>query len=145
MELTVWHRHDAVTMPMRRVTFAVALLSAMACARSETPTLEAGRTLYAENGCASCHGAQGHGDGPIAKTLDRKPRDFRVTADYKIGADTASVVWVLTNGLMVGGEMPPFAHLTDVEKHSLALFVVSLQQPTSPSGAASGATSGTTP
>lgn len=118
--------------------FAAASLLLTACRSAERPSVEAGRVLYAENGCASCHGAEGHGDGTIAKTLDRKPRDFRATADYKIGTDTASIVWVITNGLMVGGEMPPFAHLTDLEKHSLALFVVSLQHaaptPTPPSG-----------
>src|SRR5428012_4831 len=36
-----------------------------------------GRTLYETNGCVSCHGLQGHGDGPVGKTLTPAPRDFR--------------------------------------------------------------------
>jgi high-affinity iron transporter len=119
-----------LTTPVRVVSI-VTLLSAPACTQPrESPTIEAGRTLYADNGCASCHGARGHGDGPIAKSLDRKPRDFRVIADYKIGADTSSIAWVIANGLTVGGIMPPFAHLTAVERQSMALFVVSLQERT---------------
>ncbi|MEQ1693397.1 MAG: cytochrome c [Gemmatimonas sp.] len=111
------------------------LLSAPACrTQLEMPTIEAGRTLYADNGCASCHGALGRGDGPIAKSLDRKPRDFRVIADYKVGADTASIAWVIANGLTVGGIMPPFAHLSAIERQSMALFLVTLQEPSPTSG-----------
>ena len=33
---------------------------------------EAGKALYAQY-CSSCHGATGHGDGPVAGTLNPKP------------------------------------------------------------------------
>jgi high-affinity iron transporter len=33
---------------------------------------EAGKALYAQY-CSSCHGASGHGDGPVAGTLNPKP------------------------------------------------------------------------
>ena len=108
--------------------------SVVACSRSASPSIEAGRALYADNGCASCHGTLGHGDGPIAATLDLKPRDFRVRDAYKVGADTASIAWVIANGLAVGGKMPPFPHLSAGERQSLALFIVSLQRTTPDTG-----------
>jgi high-affinity iron transporter len=41
----------------------------------QAPDLALGAKLYAAQ-CASCHGAQGHGDGPAAKGLDPAPADF---------------------------------------------------------------------
>jgi mono/diheme cytochrome c family protein len=38
-------------------------------------TVEAGRQLYFER-CSFCHGLEGAGDGPVAATLDPRPRDF---------------------------------------------------------------------
>lgn len=35
-----------------------------------------GQLIYQENGCATCHGHQGLGDGILAKGLNPKPRDF---------------------------------------------------------------------
>lgn len=37
--------------------------------------VEAGRQLYFER-CSFCHGLEGAGDGPVAETLDPRPRDF---------------------------------------------------------------------
>ena len=40
-----------------------------------------GRELY-ELYCSNCHGARGAGDGPLAVTLDPKPRDFTTGRFY---------------------------------------------------------------
>jgi sulfane dehydrogenase subunit SoxC len=58
------------------------------CARAGVPTAQEGRTLYAENGCASRHGAGGRGDGLVAPTLELRPRDFNHVAAFKTGRDT---------------------------------------------------------
>jgi mono/diheme cytochrome c family protein len=34
-----------------------------------------GKAIFSQK-CAACHGEQGKGDGPLAKTFDPKPRDF---------------------------------------------------------------------
>jgi high-affinity iron transporter len=92
------------------------------------PTAAAGRELYASNGCASCHGAGGHGDGPVAKTLAPPPRDFRDVAAFKNGVDIAAIAATLASGLSRdGGSMPQFRHLTRDERASLALYVISLR------------------
>jgi mono/diheme cytochrome c family protein len=60
------------------------LVLAGACrGTSEASSVSAGRVLYEENGCATCHGPAGHGDGRIAVTLNPRPRDFRDAAAFK--------------------------------------------------------------
>lgn len=103
------------------------LLSAAACSVERTPTAVHGRNLYAENGCANCHGQAGKGDGPIAKTLNPPPRNFTDDAAYKFGRDEASIAATLARGIdKEGSKMPAFAHLNDEERRSLALFVITL-------------------
>lgn len=93
-----------------------------------------GQALYAANGCGTCHGMSGRGDGPIAKTLSPPPRDFRDAAAFKNGADPSSVANTIATGLTRdGGQMQSYFHLSDRERHLLALFVISLRE--SPSGA----------
>lgn len=114
---------------MTRLALALAVmaLSMTACAVERTPTAVHGRNLYAENGCASCHGQTGRGDGPIAKTLNPPPRNFADAAGYRFGRDEASIATTLARGLeKEGAKMPAFAHLNDEERRSLALFVISL-------------------
>lgn len=99
--------------------------------------------LYAENGCASCHGQTGRGDGPIAGTLDPKPADFRDPHPFKSGIDVDAIAAIIAKGipadakaLATGAQgpahhnqgMPPFAHLSLPERRSLALYVLSLRQ-----------------
>jgi high-affinity iron transporter len=88
-----------------------------------------GRALYEANGCVSCHGLQGHGDGPVGKTLTPAPRDFRDAGAFKNGTDGAAIARTLAAGLSVnGGQMPRFSHLTEAERRSIALFVISLRE-----------------
>lgn len=94
------------------------------------PTIEEGRTLYSENGCANCHGRNGHGDGPVGRTLTPPPRDFRDAAAFKRGTDEASIALTLTQGLgSPGSAMPAFGHLSERERRSLAEFIISLRRP----------------
>jgi len=88
-----------------------------------------GRTLYETNGCVSCHGPQGHGDGPVGKTLTPAPRDFRDAGAFKNGTDVVAIARTLAVGLSANGErMPQFGHLTEAERRSIALFVISLRE-----------------
>ncbi len=61
--------------------FAIAaLLGAPASWAEEALTAASGADLYAQL-CASCHGPEGHGDGPVAATLKTPPPDLtRITA-----------------------------------------------------------------
>lgn len=88
-----------------------------------------GKALYRESGCGSCHGASGHGDGPVAKTLDPRPRDFRDQAAFKNGTDVGAIARTVETGVPQGGRMPQFSHLTERERRSLALYVITLREP----------------
>src|SRR5262245_19301181 len=52
---------------------SVALLAFCQCAGK--PISPGGEALY-HRYCASCHGLQGRGDGPLAETLKRRPSDL---------------------------------------------------------------------
>jgi len=101
--------------------------------------------LYAENGCASCHGPEGRGDGPVAHTLDPRPRDFHDAAAFKRGGEVEAIARTLATGIPVEAPpasgvtgapqrhqqgIPKFDHLSENERQSLALFVISLHDPT---------------
>ena len=57
---------------------------------------EAGKALYAQY-CATCHGATGHGDGPVAATLNPKPANH---ADhvFMAGLSDAHLYQVISKG-----------------------------------------------
>lgn len=60
-----------------------------------------GKAIYAAN-CASCHGANGAGDGPAGKALSPKPADLAAMAPQHPPGDLA---WKIENGR---GAMPPW-------------------------------------
>lgn len=77
-----------------------------------------GRSLYVNN-CARCHGAEGHGDGPDAKSLGVPPADFRQHIPYHTDLFFFEVI---SNGL--GNFMPPFAdQITEEERWHLINFL----------------------
>lgn len=107
-----------------------------ACAGSSAESLaqdiEKGKALYSANGCGTCHGLTGRGDGPIAKTLTPPPRDFRDAAAFKNGTDPGSVAATIATGLTRdGGQMQSYFHLSDRERHLLARYVICLRESSS--------------
>ena len=113
---------------MRAVSALLLLAAVTGCAGARPASAVRGQALYAENGCVSCHGPTGRGDGPVGKTLSPPPRDFKNEASYTNGSDEASIAATLARGIdRNGAKMPAFAHLTDVERRSLAMFVITLR------------------
>ena len=108
----------------------------VSCAR---PSVSQGRTLYQGNGCASCHGPDGHGDGPLAPNLPAKPIDFRDVSLFKRGSSEDAIAETLEEGISRVHTipalhhthhellMPKFDHLTKTERRSIALYVISLR------------------
>ncbi|MBI4566451.1 MAG: c-type cytochrome [Planctomycetes bacterium] len=89
-----------------------------------------GKDLYASL-CATCHGAEGRGDGLAAEYLFPRPRDFtsgvykfRSTATGEAPTDD-DILRTITRGIP-GSAMPPFAHLSPDQSRSLVEFVKSL-------------------
>jgi mono/diheme cytochrome c family protein len=102
------------------ILFPLALMG-VACAADPASR---GRRLYAERGCAVCHGAAGHGDGPSARRLDVPPRDFANRAAYRYGANPTELAASMRNGV---GAMPPFRDLTEAEAQDIGAWIASLQ------------------
>jgi mono/diheme cytochrome c family protein/peroxiredoxin len=83
-----------------------------------------GRLLYGAY-CASCHGPEGHGDGPSAASLKAAPRDF-AAGPWKYGATPAAVRRVIAEGIP-GGGMPASGHaLSPAELDALTAYVLTL-------------------
>jgi cytochrome c oxidase cbb3-type subunit III len=76
--------------------------------------------------CASCHGQNGHGDGPAVATLKTKPQDFSNCDQMRKVSDQTIFKAIKGGGTSVGlsGDMPDWsADLSDNEIHELASFV----------------------
>jgi high-affinity iron transporter len=87
------------------------------------PDMKRGAALYAAS-CASCHGAEGRGDGPASKGLDPAPANFH---------DRARMVQRSVYGLyntislgVAGTSMPPCSSLGVDERWALAFHVAAL-------------------
>lgn len=107
----------------------VGAAGSLAAGPDREPSVDEGREIHRSDGCASCHGSLGHGDGPVSSTLSPRPRDFRDAGAFKNGTDVAAIAQTLATGIPGGGSMPLYAHLTDRERRSLALYVISLRSP----------------
>ena len=87
-----------------------------------------GRKVFMDNGCNVCHGPEGRGDGPVARNLTPKPRNFSELAAYKRGPGLEEIEETIENGLNMGqGVMPAFPNINPEDRHYLALFIQSLQ------------------
>ena len=62
---------------------ALALMSVTLCRAAEAPNTS-GAQLYREF-CATCHGVNAHGDGPVAPSLKRKVPDLTLIAQRRGG------------------------------------------------------------
>jgi hypothetical protein len=110
--------------PMIRLLSRALFLSAMAtlvlsgCSR-EQGTHPSGEVLY-HRYCASCHGAAGKGDGPLAASLRKPPTDLTTLARRAGGRfDEASAMAVIDGKRLVAEhgprEMPVWGVVFDEE------------------------------
>ena len=83
-----------------------------------------GGKIFAAN-CAACHGAEGHGDGPLARDLPVRPADL--TAPHLWGHRDGELFWWVGNGLQSTDRtqlMPAFAAvLPEADRWSVIDFV----------------------
>jgi mono/diheme cytochrome c family protein len=83
-----------------------------------------GRLLYAQT-CATCHGAEGKGDGPAAKGLNPKPRNMTLQAGWKKGTRLEDIYRTLEEGI-AGSAMVAYKDLRRKDRMALAHLVQSL-------------------
>jgi len=84
-------------------------------------SLQRGAILY-EIHCGVCHGAQGHGDGPLASYFDQTPQNL--TSEQISGEFDGSVYLTIAQGF---GQMPSLAeNLTRRERWDVINYVRTL-------------------
>ena len=74
---------DQVAAAASRLRDAVVAAYRVSIGPKRAPDLARGRLLFAEH-CASCHGADGRGDGPLAKGMEPPPADFHDAARQRL-------------------------------------------------------------
>ncbi len=89
----------------------------------KTPdVLAAGAETFREN-CEVCHGPQGDGNGPTAKTLTIKPANFTDPKLMALETD-GSLFWKMSKGR---GAMPTWEdQLSETERWQLVVYIRSL-------------------
>lgn len=116
---------------MKKTILIITTLALIACGKkpeaeatttAAAPAVVSGEALFNEKGCATCHGAQGKGDGPVGAALKPKPRNF-ADAKWKFGFDLATVVKTINNGSPGTGMAPYKGVLTDAEITAVAEHV----------------------
>ncbi len=89
----------------------------------QAASIAEGRHLYTTH-CAGCHGRTGHGDGPEAAGLRRRPANL--TDPHLVQHTAGDLFWWLTHGI-AGSGMPGFANrLSDGERWDVVNFLRSL-------------------
>ena len=86
-------------------------------------SIEEGKNLFQENGCALCHGDQGLGDGPLANGLQTKPRNFRDYNEMK-RMPTIRMEQAIHEGLQ-GTAMPSFSQFSESQTEALTNYLKS--------------------
>ena len=81
--------------------------------------------------CATCHGPQGAGDGPVGKTLTPPPRNFQ-EAHFLYGGTDQTIFEVITNGAASKGGSPLMAPwgavIPEADRWALVKYIRSLQK-----------------
>ena len=90
-----------------RVLWTVALPLAVLAAGPALAQDDPGKQIF-NIYCATCHGENGDGQGPVGKTLQPPPRDF-TKADFKYGGSDQDLFDVISNGAASKGGSPLMA------------------------------------
>jgi high-affinity iron transporter len=106
-------------------SLAAALITAypIPVAPHATPNLKLGATIYQKN-CASCHGADGKADTPMAAKLNPPPIAF--TDAQRARERSVLSLYQTTSQGVEGTAMPSFASLSDEERWAVAYFASTL-------------------
>lgn len=107
----------------RELRGAIIAAYEIAVAPKRPPDVTAAKSLYATL-CASCHGAQGHGDGPAVSGMKPPPTDFHDAAPM---SERSVYALYSTISLGVSGTpMPAFPSLAEDQRWALAFHVGAL-------------------
>ncbi len=112
--------------------FNVAPLDLPKAPKYTKESASAGRKVYEDTGCITCHGDLGRGDGPSARTLvddwgfPIKPADFTQRWTFRGGPSREDIFRTMTTGLN-GTPMPAFGDaLKPEERWAITDYMISL-------------------
>ena len=88
--------------------------------------LAAGQQVFATN-CATCHGAQGAGDGPAASALNPRPTNL-AEGPFKHGGDFDSWKAVVANGVPGTAMAPWSGTLSEDQINDVTAYAISLKK-----------------
>ncbi len=122
IEAAITAKAEPAIVAARSRQLASRLLSAypVPLAPRSLPDLAKGSKLYLEN-CASCHGASGNGQGPLARGMTPPPIAF-TDIERARQRSLFALYQVIGQGLE-GTAMPSFAQLSDEDRWALAFYV----------------------
>ncbi len=96
----------------------------------DADALAAGEQVYTTT-CASCHGAEGKGDGPAAAALDPHPADF-TNGEIMNGMSDTYLFWRISEGGMMApfnSSMPAWKQaLTEEQRWQVILYLRTFTQ-----------------
>ncbi|MDT0498537.1 cytochrome c/FTR1 family iron permease [Algiphilus sp. W345] len=105
---------------------ALLALHPVPTAPQQVPDIAHGAVLYQQQ-CASCHGAQGQGDGPAGANMEPAPIDF-TDMERARQRSVFALYQVIHQGLE-GTPMISFGHLPEADQWALAFYVSGLAFP----------------
>lgn len=119
-----WAHLDTTRLPQQSASWCNPLAS-------DAQAVRAGRMLYEQNECASCHGETGGGDGPGAAVSDPAPYAFTRAefAGMREPPGTAVLYAILTRGIAGTPMQPPATQLSAWERLALIAYLTSLPGP----------------
>jgi high-affinity iron transporter len=91
--------------------------------RSTPAQVAEGEGLYVQ-GCVSCHGVTGSGDGAMARSLSKLPPELGSMA-WQVERSDSEIVAAITDG-KPGTPMPPATNLTPAQVRSIVAYVRTL-------------------
>jgi mono/diheme cytochrome c family protein len=88
---------------------------------SDAGSRAAGEALYRQH-CQSCHGVEGHGDGPLGVALNPRPADLSHHMALGMHPDGQVFLWISAG--VEGSPMPAFQEvLSEEERWHLVNFI----------------------
>jgi len=122
LEASISARADAAKVGLLSKALAKHLIAAypVPLAPSAIPDVKLGAKVYAQN-CASCHGAAGNGDGPLAKSLDPTPIAF--TDKERASQRSLFALYQAVSQGIAGTAMPAFSQLSEEDRWAVSTYL----------------------
>ena len=115
---------EKVSALARKIQSQIIEITKLEVAPTKWPNLNRGKHIFDQN-CISCHGQNGHGDGPLATSLTPKPANFQDEEHMKSVSPFKAFNTIRLG--VPGTGMTPFHSLSDKDVWDVSFYVLSLR------------------